>query len=408
MGAIASIRLEDGRSCWQLAAAREGRLAAAAPRLLEAAFFCYALGCWMGRTNLVNAAPGLAAGIRTFLFAIALICLLAKLCLQRYTADSIKAMLASGALVLVSGLLSPSNTLIWATLFVFAGQGFDIKKLARIELLVIGVAALISFGGAATGLIPVSLLEDRAILSVRSSLGFLHPNQLSFALWMACLSWFVLRDGDASGPFLPACVVCGVADFVVTGSRTGGIMFIVLVAACVLWKRVRGRLRLGWGLLAASAGAGFASYWALLSFRSASGLWTLIDKFMSYRISVPHWYYNAGGIPLIGFSSAEIPHGLSDGNGGIAEFPIDNAYLHLIFRWGFLAFALFMAAYFLTMRRDLEKGGPTLVFLGLALFAVYGLAETVLFQIDANFFLVALSGVLFSGFADSGQSLSSI
>lgn len=317
---------------------------------------------------------------------------------QRYTKKQLIIIGMIAIPVVLSTVLSGSNSLMSFVLFMLASKDTDLDSLVRMMYhLSLVLIPLVIF------LCLIGVLEDHTTYRFsipRYSLGFSHPNTLGqrIFIFFAChcylrfnkLGWF---DGLL---VLLAAIFC----YAVPNSQTAVILLLLMFFGIVVFRIFKRRhLECIFGkILIILAGVCNMSsiILSLIDVRRYPTL-HLFDMLISYRFSSCHEIIQLFGIPVFGqqvlYQSDEALalRGIRVGH----TLFLDNAYCSILVTFGIVIFILFSVMYCCNMIVQLKKQRYNLVFI-LFLIAIYGVMERTLFIITLNIFLVSASDLIYS------------
>lgn len=320
-----------------------------------------------------------------------------KLLLQRYTPLQ----------AFTAGLLCVTALLSWhysahlrlvpdALFFIAAGQNVKIRKLAQIALPITAAMFCITLIGHFSGLLEnITIGSDFSDNSTgRNSLGFLHPNTLGRFIFQMVVGWLVSRYEKMD--WWNAGVVLGgaLATWLVTESQT--FTFAILLAGLVhvLSVQIRSQRLLAACALAGTVGIIGFTLIALVAFDPAVRFWERANALVTGRLTLAHWYWVTHPATLFGqtFDDTVISW-YPSANGALI---VDNAYDHIILRYGLVAAAILIGATIAVFVKAVRESTWNAALFGLVLYVVVGFAENAFYMFDANYFLIAAAPLLYS------------
>lgn len=227
--------------------------------------------------------------------------------------------------------------------------------------------------------------------SVRTDIGFSHPNVFGAYLMVICMSWMIIRYEKLKIYDYLIFIAITVYIWLGPNSRSSSLTLVLMMLALPLFKK--------WGhlfkkkiiqiFLSLCYPLGFLlSYICSLFYSSENNLLTLIDKILSGRISLANVFLLNYSPTLFGqklklVSSAQIS--LKGGTSAI----LDNAYIRMYLETGIIPTIIFICIMVTAIYYLIDKGHYNLV-LCLCLFSVYGLFEYRINKISVNFLLLAV------------------
>lgn len=247
------------------------------------------------------------------------------------------------------------------------------------------------------GVLPALYYPDDRV-GYYNTYGFCHRNVLGANAAVLCLAWFYLRyDRLKLGDVL---IWSGLAllTYRLALSRTCLLLMLLTIFGMAVfqskeafWMRLPGMRRL---LLGGACGLLILSVLCMLFYAPDRPLWVLLDRVFTKRIRFAHLCFAEYGLSLFG---QPIPFVSSmQAQAGDAErLILDNAYIRAILYYGLIPAALFFAAYFKALGLSFRKKDCALL-LSLLVFAVYGLSERYMLDVQYQFpFLVACGQLFF-------------
>ncbi len=293
---------------------------------------------------------------------------------------------------LLSFLLSGSNAFLILSLFIVAVKGINARTICIIVLCVVGFCLV-----AVIFLSLIGVLENETVAGVdrlfgmdvaRRRLGFDHQNNIGGYSLVIFLCYLYLRY-KKFGAVDVVCCLAGIIllYFVVSTKTTAFIIAIgialVLVSKVLGWRRT---LIVCSIIACISVFAGIYFAWA---YDPNNGFLESIDHLLSGRLSYAHDFLIE--YPVLPFGQGFITTNEAE-ELNVAPRILDNAYIHLLLRYGLVALVITLTAYGLAFVQVARKRNAAIVIL-LALMLLYGNSETWFFGIDGVVMLCIAFGV---------------
>lgn len=329
------------------------------------------------------------------IISLIILCLLLfKFVLQK---ASIKGWLLATGLVLV-GFISWRNSqegwLFWLALFIVCSEGVQLNILASISLALSIMILVIAPLFAANGIIDDITLNRSG--AIRHSLGFSHPNSFGMYMILACISISILLFGKSPKFQISLLIIAVATILMVSGSRTTAILALFQVLLLLVFFHIRSdryRKAMSIAFTVAVALIVVLSFYFMVAYDPSRPVDFVINSLLSGRLRLAHGYYQMKGLSLLGTTYADCP-AIYWENGKPYDFVVDNAYCHLVLRYGIIPSALFLIGLFsLLIKLIRQKRWDGLLY-GITLMAVYGLTENVGVRIECNYFLYAIGAEL--------------
>ncbi len=341
------------------------------------------------------------AGASKFLTGLCAGLLLIKILFQSYTKRQALLIGVTGVLVLVNLVVSRWTLLVWISLFVVAAKGVAIRRLAKLSAAIVIPIAVLTVILALVGVVEnyqVTNIAGRTTLlggMSRYSLGFIHPNALASIALDIILSLLILTEkhGKKTGIILSALI--GVVVYAITDSR-GLLLVLVVVLALqgiLLVNRESLKKYALNGIVAMYVAVVIFSILSAVLYSPSNKLAISINKMMSNRIVFPHDFLVQGLLSPFGAAESAWPN--KPDAQGVNQFVIDNSYFFSIAAFGLILGTLFLVALLLLLldaRRE-KNLGPTTV--GFTAFLVMGFMERTMLMVCINYFIIALSCLLY-------------
>lgn len=302
------------------------------------------------------------------------------------------------ALVVLVGFVtwrqSGEGWLFWCALFVVCSHGVRLRPLAWCAFVLSTVTFLLTVCFAQFGIIE-NMVGVRAGVT-RYSMGFSHPNSFGLFLLIICFSFSVLRFGKNPLPDILLIAVTDALNLAVADSRTCVMLSLVQVVLLLVFYFARSdssrRLMMrvfAVGVLLVVA----LSMYFMVAYDPSNPVQLALDSALSGRLRLAHGYFEMQPFTLLG-STFEQFSPIYWENGKPYTFVVDNAWCHLILRYGLVPTALFSCGFFAMLFKLLNERRWDALLFGFVLMAAYGLSETLGIRIECNYFLYAMGAEL--------------
>lgn len=390
----------------------KGRLAKKREALFLAALFLYVLARGVGM--LVFASPwALLAEIATKLAqALALLLLFGAIVggLRRRRAGYYVVLVLYGLMIAVSSLVSATYEFVWLLALVLAGEGVQLRRIARCVLLASGVVLVVALSTVALGVSEMVVVK-RAEGGLRFALGFYHPNRLVqevLVMIMASLTVFYGTRKVAVAAVLGLAVAA--AAMFVTDTRTalvgaaGAIGIFALLSVCKDRVDIKLLSRLIGAMVAIIAVGSIA---CVLLYSPGNAPLEFVDSMLSGRLSLPKALLDTGAIGPFGFNNEGSSSLIADVISlEASEVPLDNAYVRLLVINGPIALTALLVAFLMPL--FVKEGSRQMRFellAGIALCALLGIVESYVLDPAFNFYLIHQGAAFLTLFDQRGKHL---
>lgn len=250
------------------------------------------------------------------------------------------------------------------------------------------------------------IIENRVSVRdgvTRYAMGFLHPNNFGAQLLLICSAVAVLRFGKNPLPVIPVFIGAAILNYYLANSRTSAMLCIFLGALLVVFyvaKTPSMQRRLSFALFCLVVGIVLLSLYMMFNFDSSNAIQEAMDEALSGRFKWAHAYYQLQPLTLFGSNFEQLAP-IYWSNGVPSKFVVDNAYAHLVLRFGIVPSVLFFAGYAALLLHLIKQQRWDYVLFGVVLMAVFGFTEVAGIQVECNYFLVAIGTDLLFTFKDS-------
>ena len=343
------------------------------------------------------------------LIDIAIIILIACCLLQSRT-YSVKSIIAIIGLIIMfsaSAFVCGSKTLLLLLLFCLAGKnvGIDdiIRKNWKIMTFLIIIVLFFYFVGA-TGV--YYMYRDDG--TIRSSMGFSHPNAFGAYLF-AAFSQYLYSNYDKSKKkwsFILIGFVLAIITAICSDSRGSSLSYLLLLLIITIMAKYRNGIN-KCGRLMKTAIISFPILLLILSlgiafsYDSSNPFMNKMNSLLTYRISSASYIVKKYDARMFGQELELVSSEESQGTGKSA-LVLDNAYVKLIYQYGILATAAFVLLYCMAIK-EAFKDEKWLIVAMLLMFAIRGMTENVMFSIYGNIFLLYFSNTIYGKVKNAGK-----
>lgn len=365
----------------------------------EALFYCafaiYTLGVVIDSSSISQVFPGPIEFFDSLVQVSVIALLLIKFIIQRAEP---KAWALACVLVCIGFLTwhqSQEGWFFWVPLFIVCSEGVRIRGLALVSMSILATGVLFIILFSVFGLIP----DIQAVQNgyIRHSLGFQHPNTLALFPLMICVSYSVLCFGKNPITCIIALFVCDLFNYLTAHSRTVFLLSLIQAVLMIVFYLVKDSARRKtvsiWFALLAAAVVG-SSLYLMVCFNPSDPFQLKLNSILSGRFYLANGYYKMSSLTLLGNSFSGCQSLMWWEPEATRSIVIDNAWCHLILRFGILPTLLLLAAIFLLYKDKIKTGQWDAVLYGITLMICYGFTETVGIRIEFNYFLIAVGSEL--------------
>jgi len=304
-----------------------------------------------------------------------------------------------------SWMVTRDRNLLILFAFAVAGEGVQIRKLARIVFWMEIVCIVLISGLASIGLID-SVTQFREGYGLRTSLGFSSVNRFGLNFLALCCALVMMRWPKYRGMDFAFCIICAVIVEVVSDSRTSVFLIIVLpfIALALTLPKSNFKKKVTIAALAAViCMLGFFSIFVIQNYNAADPFYAFLNTLMTGRLQIIHHYYASYPVTLFGYNTIAINQDLF----GMQGVVMDNAYAKLLLMGGIIPSIAFFYLYFSIFIHHLRHAQLDVCLLGLFVYALVGVSEWQMYHFAMNYCLVGFSYYLFATDESSTSTLRS-
>lgn len=361
------------------------------------AFFLYSVWTWLSRSSFID--DGGAVPIKLvekMVQAIVLVFLSGAFFRTRATAREFSIAAVLFLLGFIVWRTAGEGWLFWLALFIVCGKGVKLSTLSSVALASVLLVTLLAGTASAAGVIDNNVVVRGSTGAIRNPLGFDHPNYLGAALLVVCMSLVPFAKGKRIVLLSVCCVLAACVSGFIADSRACALCLGALALVLPIYEVVRRR---GWGrrtglvLLVALIAMVLVSFYFMVFYNPSRTVDALLNSALSGRLQLAHTYYLDHTPGAFGYSYSDGTVYYADGKE--YTFVVDNLFVHVLLRYGVIACAVFLFGLIaLCIKTHKEKYfGPLL--LGMGVFLVYGMSETLGCRVECNFFIISLWTVLY-------------
>ena len=219
----------------------------------------------------------------------------------------------------------------------------------------------------------VAVMKSGRYVYMGITLGFHHPNQLALAVSSLLILYLCIRQRPMTPRVFLAALSIALAGLICTGSRSMLLCIGFFFLGVFLFRKRRIPLWFCFGffLLITLIGVVIPA-----AFPDLPQPFRWLDQWCSNRANLSSGVFRAYPLTLFGLN-LQAPLRLED-------MVVDNGYVQLLFSYGIVGFAAWLAMNLCLMYR-LLKAGQKLAVLALLTFATWGLMEDILILSSINF-----------------------
>ncbi len=310
---------------------------------------------------------------------------------------------AFSAFVVLVGFISWRQSgegwLFWTALFIVCANGVRLLPLAKITFVLSLVILAITMTFAQLGVIE-NWVSIRGGM-VRYGMGFDQPNALGCYLLNVCVAFSAIRFGKNPAPDLALIGVAAVLNLTIADSRTSALLLLLQAVVLLVFYFVRNeaarscfRRCFAVAVLLVVA----TSFYFMAAYTPLNTVHAALNKLLSGRLYLAHGYYGMQPLTLMGSTFEGFAPIYWSSRTGEPVFCVDNAWCHLVLRYGIVPTVLLLLGYLTLFSKLIVRRKWDALLFGLFMMGIYGFSETVGIRVECNFFLFAVGAdLLYSG-----------
>lgn len=357
-----------------------------------ASFFVYSFLSWVNLTQFQLVRYSFGNALENAIQLFVLVFLTISFSVSSFP---VRRKLISAVLVLFGFLvwrISREGWLFWTCLFIACAPEFDQKKLSKAVILILLTILAVSTLTVLLGFFPAEIVVRSDNGVVRNGLGFLHPNSLGLALSVLGIAFCVLRFESFRLAYVPVYLLAAGFVYFVPVSRTSALL---IVFTLVLWFAFSRTMNSKWKkYIICACFAMFLTSIALslvlmIMYDGTDGFIAIVDKLLSGRAYFANQYFEASGLKLFGYSFLDGPNFVADGVD--TGFLVDNAYDHVLLRYGIISFLLLFGAIAALYIKAIRTPFDAALLCGLTLFILMAISEVFACRVECDYLLISLA-----------------
>lgn len=310
------------------------------------------------------------------------------------------------AIVAVIFLFKSFDTVFWLFLFVFAGKNADLRKLAKITLVVVTTITVVSILACYAGLVPNFMLQETADRAARSAMGFKHPNRLAERIAEICIAYWYLNSAEHRWRVVVLNSLVFLFVGFVADSRGSCVVFIALILVTLIYPHLTRYPRFSTvASFILIIGIVMFSFYCMVAYSPDNAIMAELNNMLSGRLSLMHQSYEYAGLTLFGADFTYAPVvGTHYLYGTEVRFSVDNSYGRILLNNGIATTALLFILITAVFLRFIKERRFTLALLGLTVILAFGFVENFMLDIQYNYFMFLAADVLFTRSIESSKS----
>lgn len=234
--------------------------------------------------------------------------------------------------------------------------------------------------------------------------GFIHRNVLAANITVICLAWFYFRWKKIKVLDVAVWSTIALLSWPVAQSRTGLILLFLIIFGMFFGRRKRKWIRyipeLRKIVLICLIAFILISVIGTLLYSDDSVFWKVVDSIFTKRFKYANQCLEEYGLSLFG-QQLPLVSTMEAQTSGATRLILDNSYMRAVLYYGIVPGGMFLGAYFQALSHSARHKNVRLL-ICLLLFAVYGLSESYLLDVNYQFALVIAWNRYF--FKESGEA----
>ena len=310
---------------------------------------------------------------------------------QVYTRNEVLAMIALSVLIILITYYSSLNYMAASWLFIFASKKLDFNRIVQIVYYILLLTILLVIFLFLIGNIKETVMYRNG--NIRHSLGFSHPNFLGMQLFNLTTCRYYMNHKNLKISDFIFALGAALLAFIYPNTLTATFAIAIVSVIFFIFHLYDGNEAMHYLLSRAMVYVAIMCNICsvVLSVISLGGnnVLNMVDLMMSQRFSQSHKTLEYYGIPILGQKISSRIHV----RGRYISFFLDNAYMAILIRYGYIMYIVFSLFFLFTMIY-LIKCKKYYMAMAFACYSIYGVMENSLFSLADNCFLF-LMGYLF-------------
>ena len=274
--------------------------------------------------------------------------------------------------------------------FIVVSDQVPVKKLAKIVLTEEIIICILVISLSHFGLIEnYSYIRNGTVGStrVRYAMGFSHPNRFGSSMLAIACAYAVIHFKKFRKIDILLYVLLSMMTIIIADSRTSALMILlVMFFAAFLNKRryILSTRAICIGMILIYLGIVILSLYEMCFFNSRNFFMRSLDKLLSGRFMLAHFYFEKNPIRLFGYNSSLLKHYIT----GFDNIMIDNAYAKLLILYGIFPGIIFLCIYLLIFLHSLKSNYISAAVFAAFIYACVGLTESQALHFAMNYSLI--------------------
>lgn len=322
--------------------------------------------------------------------------LIARMCSYRYSPLQFFANASIGVLALITYYYTYDWNPILLFLFISAGQRICIKTLAKIALVVCLFVLLVTVVFSSFGVITTRYTPrfEGGIVSMRSSMGFTHPNQFGQAVLSICIAVAIIDFPVFHARRLFVYGIAAVLCYEVADSRTSVVcILLVVLMSFISWICIKKNKSIVMAIAAIVivAASVCLSFYMMINYTSSVAWMRELNRAIAQRFYLANWYYLSYPPRLFGRPIGTFLYATRT----FVQHGPDNAFVRMLLQDGWITTVIFIGVYLLTLVRLWRLKRFDVCSFGLMMYAIVAITESNSIFFAANYFLAGASCLLY-------------
>ena len=317
---------------------------------------------------------------------------------KKYSIKSMIIVIVLSTILITSWIVSKSNTLIPLLLFILASKNMEFKKIVNYSWKLKTIFLFLIIGLYFLGFTD-NYYMYREDGTLRSSMGFSHPNAFGIYILSICCEYIYVRYPKLK--FIEALSIIGLSFLVsnFSDSRTSQILLIILVLMVmflnkrkieiIFANRFINKIVLSLFIIITIVSLGFA-----YNYNPNNEFMYKVNKIVSGRIRLANIFLDKYSVNLFG-NDLEIVTTKQSKETGEQTQVLDNAYIKIILCYGVSTYLLFALGVYCNFKKAIDSKD----YIFCIIFIIYlllGITENALYYLYENIFLIYISIYLYN------------
>ena len=328
-------------------------------------------------------------------------------CITHFTKYKVKSLILIFICIVVSFIswrISGSGDIAILILFITSAKNIEFNNLIKFDIKIKSILLCVVLVAYILGMTDVYYMY-RTDGTIRSSMGFSHPNIFATYVFSICCEYVYLNYKNMK---LYKVILLIIISFIITyfsDSRTAQFAIIILALIWYInnkfnifkYKVINKILTIMFIILTG------VSYGTGMLYAQGNKIIEITDELLTGRIKCIYYFINKYDINLLG-NELELIGTREALEYNTSAKILDNSYIKILLQFGIVNYVLFVLLLYYGIKRAIKEKNYALCLIFLIYF-IYGISENALYLIRYNIFLLYFSNIIYLKEIDNYKDL---